>query len=181
MMTAHFNKLQTPLRAVEKYPTTEAQQRRFQSLGWPSVSVRNLWELWSAPEFASSAERKHLDSIEPFDEWEEFALFGCHYFLLIANTPCAFSKLESRNGQNEISATPILMDATYAEYPKGNGLRRFAASFASVGRAGTRPRDMIGNFGGMGLTTRLNCMFEQNFSLSFSACRVVHYKYSHNQ
>jgi tRNA wybutosine-synthesizing protein 4 len=181
MMMAHFNKLQTPLRAVEKYPTTEAQQRRFQSLGWPSVLVRNLWELWHAPEFASSAERKHLDSIEPFDEWEEFALFGCHYFLLVANTPCVFSKLESRNSQSEIAATPMLMDGTYAEYPKGNGLRRFAASFATVGRAGTQPRDMIGNFGGMGLTTRLNCMFKHNFSLSFSACRVVHYKYSHIQ
>jgi tRNA wybutosine-synthesizing protein 4 len=167
MMMAHFKKLQTPLQAVEKYPTTEAQQKRFQSLGWPIVSIHNLWELWSTPDFTSSAERKHLDSIEPFDEWEEFALFGCHYFLLVANTPCAFSKLESRSGQNEIPAAPMLMDAMYAEYPKGNGLRRFAASFASVGRAGTRPRDMIGNFGGMGLTTRLNCTFEQNFSLSF--------------
>jgi hypothetical protein len=58
-----------------------------------------------------------------------------------------------------------MMEAAFAEYPRGNGQRRFAASFASVSRARTRPRDMIGNFGGMGLTTRLNCMsVEQNFS-----------------
>jgi tRNA wybutosine-synthesizing protein 4 len=36
----------------------------------------------------SREERRKLDSVEPFDEWEEFALFAGHYFVLSArNTP----------------------------------------------------------------------------------------------
>jgi tRNA wybutosine-synthesizing protein 4 len=85
-MMAHFDKLQTPLKAVQKYPTTTDQCERFKNFGWPIVSVCNLWELWGSSDFASISERKELDKIEPFDEWEEFALFGCHYFLLIADT-----------------------------------------------------------------------------------------------
>src|SRR5437868_4653194 len=85
-MMAHFDKLQTPLRAVEKYSSTTDQLERFRRLGWPYISVCNLWKLWSSSHFASVSERKELDRIEPFDEWEEFALFGCHYFLLVADT-----------------------------------------------------------------------------------------------
>ena len=32
----------------------------------------------------TAEQRIQLNAIEPFDEWEEFALFACHYFLLLA-------------------------------------------------------------------------------------------------
>lgn len=156
-MITHFDKLQTPLGAARKYPTTAAQKNRFIDLGWSSASVCNLWEMWSDPAFVSLADRKHLDSLEPFDEWEEFALFGCHYFLLVADSslrspyPCFGTNLEQ-------SSNPIgtfkRLEVAYSEYPKAQGCRRFAASIPVRRREGTK--DRVGIFGGMGLKTRTN-------------------------
>ena len=162
MMMTHFRKLQTPLQAVEKYPTIEDQRGRFQALGWPRISIRNLWELWSASDFATAPERKYLDSIEAFDEWEEFALFGCHYFLLVADTSKGKSEpdinldcTQYANADSSVACKPPLwMDVAYGEYPKAQGCRRFAAAIPV--RGGGRSDDRVGNFGGMGLVTRLN-------------------------
>lgn len=42
-MMAHFDKIGTPINALQKYPTTLAQQSRFSGLGWDKVDVQNLW------------------------------------------------------------------------------------------------------------------------------------------
>jgi tRNA wybutosine-synthesizing protein 4 len=156
-MMAHFAKLQTPLGAVRTYPSTDAQEQRFKDLGWPTASAVNLWQLWSSPEFLTAEERKALDSVEPFDEWEEFALFGCHYFLLVAENTQGLSKvktLQSRNSssrRNLIEAMPAHM--TYSENPKVQGLRRFAAALPI--RVSGHPEDGVGNFAGMGAGSRI--------------------------
>lgn len=159
MMISHFNKLGTPLGAVEKYPTTSAQRSRFQSLGWPAVSVCNLWRLWSLPDFVSAEDRKYLETIEQFDEWEEFALFGCHYVLLIADTaqqPAIKSALiDTKTPMLEPSSRSHAATNTFfAEHPKGRGCRRFAAAMPLASQQ--RTVDDIAILGGMGLMTRLN-------------------------
>lgn len=165
---AHFDKLRTFLGAVRKYPTEEAQRSRFEDLGWPNVSVCNLWRLWSSYAFATPEERIALDRIEPFDEWEEFALFGCHYFLLVADSANTMSNSISlaavpgtetktpsgdpaNSSSNPADSDPQL-DLTFSEYPKSHGFRRFAAAMSTKGQ--DRARGRIGVFGGMGLTTR---------------------------
>ncbi|KUJ23104.1 LCM-domain-containing protein [Mollisia scopiformis] len=157
-MMAHFNKLGTPLRAVEKYPTTSAQKSRFHSLGWPNVAVCNLWRLWSLPDFVSSTDREHLNGVEPFDEWEEFSLFGCHYFLLVADTEQSFARpllAETEIGRKVPSPEPKLkLNVTFEEHPKHHGCRRFAAAMPLASHQ--RTVDDVGIFGGMGLMTRLN-------------------------
>ncbi|KAH6713629.1 hypothetical protein BKA61DRAFT_46079 [Leptodontidium sp. MPI-SDFR-AT-0119] len=167
-MMAHFDKLRTFLGAVRKYPTEEAQRSRFEDLGWPNVSVCNLWRLWSSYAFATPEERIALDRIEPFDEWEEFALFGCHYFLLVADSANSMSNSISlaavpgtetktpsgdpaNSSSNPADSDPQL-DLTFSEYPKSHGFRRFAAAMSTKGQ--DRARGRIGVFGGMGLTTR---------------------------
>ncbi|KAF2203196.1 LCM-domain-containing protein [Delitschia confertaspora ATCC 74209] len=88
-MLKHFHKLTTPIHAVELYRSLYQQKARFATRGWKSVIVRNLWDLWSDPTVIGPEQRRHLDKTEPFDEWEEFALFGGHYFLLVAmNSSC---------------------------------------------------------------------------------------------
>jgi hypothetical protein len=158
-MMAHFEKLKTPLGAVEKYPTTSAQQRRFQSLGWTNVSAQNLWSLFSSPDFLRPEERKALDQVEPFDEWEEFALFGCHYVLLVANTdyfPGAVADLHEMDTPLKQSSSTLEMEVRFSRSPKGCGCKRFAAGLPLKGpdRASTN----IGNFAGMGLQTRVDSM-----------------------
>jgi tRNA wybutosine-synthesizing protein 4 len=174
-MLAHFTKLRTPLNAVQKYQTTLHQEQRFRQAGWLNVSVWNLWELWGTSDFLTAGQRTALDDVEPFDEWEEFALFGCHYFLLVAkNTACPCLQLTTEADQAKASllrrgappqtsvnlvgikgpllAEPASMKST--EYPKLGGRRRFGASMPI--RGSDRRRDLVGNFGGLGLESRLN-------------------------
>jgi tRNA wybutosine-synthesizing protein 4 len=162
-MMAHFDKLQTPINAVQRYSTCIAQQQRFESLGWSKVAVRNLWELWSASEFLTSAERRVLEKIEPFDEWEEFALFGCHYFLLVADTGgsnvasphfLANQGIEARTSTTINDGNYTDLQATFTQYPKLQGRRRFAAAMPLTGPDRSILR--FGVFGGMGLVTRMN-------------------------
>ena len=160
---AHFVKLNTPLRAVQKYPTTGAQEERFKNRGWSKASARNLWRLWNDPTFLTSEERISLDAVEPFDEWEEFALFGCHYFLLVASTAAETSGWESSEGKpssssndcsNHTVVPSIAFEMEYSENPKAQGSRRFGAVMPL--KSQNRTQDIVGVFGGMGLNTRLN-------------------------
>lgn len=159
-MMAHFNKLHTPLRAVSKYPTTLAQEERFKTLGWSKASAWNLWQLWNDPNFITSQERVSLDIPEPFDEWEEFALFGCHYFLLVADNAATRDSSEkafpyANNGSvSQDVARSVEVEVAYSENPKAQGCRRFAAILPL--RGSTRTEDRVGIFGGMGLETRMN-------------------------
>jgi tRNA wybutosine-synthesizing protein 4 len=162
-MMAHFTKLNTPLRAVQKYPTTLAQEERFKGLGWSRASARNLWHLWNDSDFIAPQERMLLDVLEPFDEWEEFALFGSHYFLLVANTSATtpgfeFSGEDPLSSDNSFSsrdyAHSVKLDVSFSENPKTQGCRRFGAVLPL--RGSNRSEDRVALFGGMGLHTRTN-------------------------
>ncbi|KAL8778910.1 MAG: hypothetical protein Q9213_007183 [Squamulea squamosa] len=83
-MMQHFVNLGTPLRCVQKYPLLEDQERRFIRAGYHSVKARTLWHIWQDQCVIAPDLRLHLNKVEPFDEWEEFALFSSHYFILEA-------------------------------------------------------------------------------------------------
>lgn len=157
---AHFKKLGTPLHSVQRYPTTNHQEDRFTKLGWKSARARNLWDLWSDPDFINDIEQTYLNEIEPFDEWEEFALFGCHYVLLIASTTeqVEVQRNTTGNGKSD-SEYPEGSDypatAVFSEYSNGKGCNRFASAIPM--RSTSRPSDnMFGVFGGVGTTTRVS-------------------------
>lgn len=97
-MVQHFENLHTPLRSISRYPSLAHQAGRFKQRGWTSVSVKSLWDTWRDPTIVSSGIRRAVDAAEPFDEWEEFILFACHYFLLVAST----STTRSENMSNPI-------------------------------------------------------------------------------
>ncbi|KAF7510400.1 hypothetical protein GJ744_006679 [Endocarpon pusillum] len=137
-MLRHFQKLHTPLRSVHKYPDSHTQTQRFHDAGWDSVDLDNLWELWSDQSFLAPSQRLQLDSIEPFDEWEEFALFAAHYFLLTARTKrelqekpgCADEEARSNVSTRTASASDQsrgTYSLEFVENPKLKGLRRSGA------------------------------------------------------
>lgn len=166
-MLAHFNKLQTPLQSVDLYPTVNSQETRFKNRGWPDVKARNLWGLWNSRDFLTPEQRISLDEIEPFDEWEEFALFGEHYFLLLASTntdyraslkdnlstPLIDAASSDRELLSRSTKQQIPMQIYYKEYPNGEGCRRFGENLIL---RHTKPSGAVANFAGMGLNTRLN-------------------------
>ncbi|MCJ1392139.1 tRNA methyltransferase ppm2 [Xylographa bjoerkii] len=158
-MQSHFEKLNTPLKSIHRYPTPKHQALRFKERDWSSVSSRSLWDLWCDSRFISARERSSLNAFEPFDEWEAFALFASHYILLIAsNTAKAtavdyhteatyLSSDDTTNGcdANEAAFVP---DTRMPHQPKET-MRTHAALYK--GR-----RDEFYHYGGFGEMKRLD-------------------------
>ncbi|KIV81096.1 hypothetical protein, variant 2 [Exophiala sideris] len=84
-MTSYYAKQGTPLRSNFKYCGRHTHTQRLVEAGFTQIEYQNLWELWSDPRFLSPSQRMFLDHVEPFDEWEEFALFASHYALVVAH------------------------------------------------------------------------------------------------
>ncbi|OAP62679.1 hypothetical protein AYL99_01906 [Fonsecaea erecta] len=164
-MLKHFAKLGTPLRSVLTYPSCHTQTLRFQDAGYPHVEIQNLWELWADPRFLSPSQRMSLDEAEPFDEWEEFALFASHYCLIIAQTgpePLVPEQQRSRRASvdslaSDMSARTVSphRDNTqwfaykYSANPEKEGRSHHGSAFIVPGQ------DAIAVHGGVGLRGRL--------------------------
>jgi tRNA wybutosine-synthesizing protein 4 len=166
-MLRHFEKLGSPLRTVLKYPGNYAQSQRFFAAGFQNIESQNLWALWSSPAFLSPSERMRLDHIEPFDEWEEFALFASHYTFLIAQTDGGTLPSTRRRRESEVSISSDLSTRTaspirygnqwfaykYSPNPVGDGCTHHGASFP------IRGEDAVAVHGGWGLHERLKTTF----------------------
>jgi tRNA wybutosine-synthesizing protein 4 len=151
-MQSHFQKLNTPLKSVRTYPTVGDQYTRFSSRGWNSVQVSTLWQAWADETFLSASERRQLDEIEPFDEWEEFALFASHYCVVHAKagsnaTAIPVPSLPRTTGIPVQKAT-----LQFDECPGTRGQRRFAAA---VQLSQDRPQPLLLNVMGLGTKARL--------------------------
>ena len=172
-MLAHFQKLKTPLHTIG---TMDAMKQRFTSAGWPetAMEMHSLWELWSEPTFLSPEQRRVLDAIEPFDEWEEFAIFASHYFLLLAerksDTDYTFKPYRASLAANRASRLPSPVGSTGSggqspdldpeyrlgvqEFPGSQVPRRFGALIPPAMRG--QDGDAIGLHGGLGTQERLD-------------------------
>lgn len=151
-MMTHFYKLQAPLHAIHKYPSLAQQEQRFRDAGWTHARARSLWELWADDEFLPASTRTGLDVFEAFDEWEEFALFASHYFLLIASNCTEDPKnlatdpeQSDEQGQMHDSCGFVLRPQCPRESP---GRRRNGALIPDSD-------DSLGHYGGLGQQSRL--------------------------
>lgn len=146
----HFKKLGAPLYSIHEYPTLEQQEQRFKSAGWEHANARSLWELWSDDEFLSSSVRASLDAVESFDEWEEFALFASHYFLLHASTrnPAATGDLHKTTLEEMAQCNTSEKYTLVPHCPPGGDQRRYGAIIPDQDGS-------LGHHGGLGRQTRL--------------------------
>lgn len=153
-MLGHFEKLKTPLKSVFTYPDLQAQQARFASRGWSHVDVSSLWKIWSSDQWLSADERKRIDAIEPFDEWEEFALFAAHYCVVIARTYYGSPRMVpiSSKAQEKLGVPVLIPDADVREYSGTRGQRRFGAAMRLRNHLG---EEFLANTFGHGTNTRL--------------------------
>ncbi|KAH6614225.1 hypothetical protein C7974DRAFT_73126 [Boeremia exigua] len=157
-MLTHFDKLHASINSVKQYQTLAQQSSRFLDAGWPSLElVDNLWALWSDDSFTPPSLRRKVDAIEPFDEWEEFALFGAHYFLLVASNAQADAATlpdvsrHYTDAHVDSSSGPTSISLRSVELPKDSTWtpRRFNAAF-------TLGEDTIAVHGGQGPQNRLS-------------------------
>ncbi|KAL8965063.1 MAG: hypothetical protein Q9197_006689 [Variospora fuerteventurae] len=152
-MLQHFDNLNTPLKCVHTYPTPEDQHSRFLGAGFHSAQARTLWDIWHDTSLVEPRSRSLLNSIEPFDEWEEFSLFSLHYVLVEASKIChapdvhntkrpTMSPLELGAQVNAVQAINE-MTAQVVSSPNKRRQRKFGA--VTVGT-----QIMIGMHGGIG-------------------------------
>ncbi|KAJ0345853.1 hypothetical protein KNSL1_007977 [Colletotrichum chrysophilum] len=127
-MLKHFNKLNTPIKSVHRYPSVASQEARFETLGWSAAESWTLWEAWADDLFMTSEERRALDVVEPFDEWEEFALFASHYVVILASTFGSDNgrHISQKPGDSTIPSYQTHMNLS--KYEANRGHRRFGAA-----------------------------------------------------
>ncbi|EGC47393.1 tRNA wybutosine-synthesizing protein 4 [Histoplasma capsulatum var. duboisii H88] len=162
VMMKDFLKLQCPLHSVHKYPSLRQQEQRFRGSGWTNAKATNLWELWNDPTFVTEDERLSLDSIEAFDEWEEFALFASHHFLLSASIRKTAAESEPPDGLGKALVEPSPLALTPLCSPKLTSKRRFGAILPTSANT-------FGLHGGLGQQTRLSSTDEYTVSKSKTA------------
>lgn len=80
-MLAHFSKLRSSLKCVEQYPEKKDQIARFKQY-YKNAEIRDLFENWN--ELIDDDIKVRMESIEEFDEWEEFIMFCQHYVIVHA-------------------------------------------------------------------------------------------------
>ena len=148
-MLEHFAK-QTPLKVLYAYPQLFDQTQRFLRRGWHSALARSLWSLWQENGFLDANARHEVEKVEPFDEWEEFALFSGHYFVLWASTLATserpnWMEIELASTQQYTNNNPpSTADVVGQKLSKDHIRHRFAASFTTdqnniVCHGGTAP------------------------------------------
>ncbi|MCJ1414067.1 tRNA methyltransferase ppm2 [Xylographa parallela] len=158
-MQGHFEKLNTPLKSIHKYPTPKHQAQRFTERNWSSVSARSLWNLWCDSGFISPRERSSLNAFEPFDEWEAFAIFASHYVLLVASntakakaidyhTETTYLGSDDTTNGHDANEAPFVPDTGMPHQPKET-IRTHGALYK--GR-----RDEFYHYGGFGEMKRLD-------------------------
>ncbi|XP_033472788.1 tRNA wybutosine-synthesizing protein 4 [Epinephelus lanceolatus] len=83
IMQDHFLKLNSTLHALQLYPDTAAQRRRFLGKGWEQCVCLDMNDFYLG--LVSEEERRRVESLEPFDEYEEWHQKCSHYFILTAS------------------------------------------------------------------------------------------------
>ncbi|KAL9607931.1 MAG: hypothetical protein Q9167_007201 [Letrouitia subvulpina] len=160
-MLQHFQSLQTPLRSVQKYPRLIDQEKRFLRAGWEFAKAKSLWDLFCDLTIVSNEQKLWLNTVEPFDEYEEFVLFASHYFCLEAakssqptgSIPAGLQRLpfqqkdQTSDSMDEISYLKLQFKAS----TRFSGCRRFGAIFPLYDK-------LIGHHGGLGSQSRLDSL-----------------------
>ena len=135
-MVNSYVKLQTPIKSTLRYPSLADQRKRFQDNGFTCINdARTLFSLWEDDTFLDCNEREALDSVESFDEWEEFSLFASHHFILKASVKSLDESTDqtSESSSKEEQAPELrrqIRTLTGAFVPsiQNQGLRRHGAS-----------------------------------------------------
>ncbi|GAW82689.1 leucine carboxyl methyltransferase [Plasmodium gonderi] len=82
VMINNFNQRGIELKSIFKYDNISKQLNRFKSLGWDHVYISDMNEIYDY--HLNLDEKKKIEKIEMFDEFEEWRLLQNHYFILVA-------------------------------------------------------------------------------------------------
>ncbi|XP_053451711.1 tRNA wybutosine-synthesizing protein 4 [Nycticebus coucang] len=128
-MLHHFRQLNSPLHGLDHFPDVEAQRRRFLQAGWTACSAMDMNEFYRR--FLSAEERRRMENLEPFDEFEEWHLKCAHYFILAASTGNSLSQIlifppsEPFPRVDPVSPSGVLPASVVTSDTQGSTLKRY--------------------------------------------------------
>lgn len=93
-MLKHFKKNDSPLQSVINYHTIQSQIDRFTKLGYSNCNAGDMLQLWNN---LSLEIKQKIETIQPFDELEEFHLFCHHYIISHCTNNSEFTFVEPYN------------------------------------------------------------------------------------
>lgn len=128
-MLNHFRSYGSPLNSVELYPKLEDQISRFKTRGWKNVHARDLTQFWSKE--VTDEQKAFVSSVEDFDEWEEFIIFGQHYFILDAINEKISSSSSSSGSQEERQMSEDVLRANHVVNQTQLAVKDFNRKFGS--------------------------------------------------
>ncbi|KOB58558.1 hypothetical protein PFHG_00306 [Plasmodium falciparum HB3] len=82
VMIDNFSHRGINLKSIYKYYNLQTQLERYKSLGWVNVYINDMNEIYDY--HINMEEKKKIELIEMFDEFEEWRLLQNHYFILVA-------------------------------------------------------------------------------------------------
>ncbi|KAJ8314208.1 hypothetical protein KUTeg_008769 [Tegillarca granosa] len=79
-MQNHFQVIGSPLKCINAFPFLESQTERCKKLGWSECEALDMNQFYNY--LVPSEERRIIEHLEPFDEYEEWNLKCAHYMIL---------------------------------------------------------------------------------------------------
>lgn len=113
-MLYHFDHLRSPLQCVKDYSTKEKQRNRFRQY-YPNVAVVDMFESWQ--QLVLEEKKRLIDTVEPFDEWEEFIVFCQHYVVIHATNSTTRILVESNEDEALLLAQQLDLKLIELEKP----------------------------------------------------------------
>ncbi|XP_056015554.1 tRNA wybutosine-synthesizing protein 4-like [Ostrea edulis] len=90
-MQNHFQLIGSPLKCINSFPTLHTQRDRFLNLGWSRSEAADMNHFYA--ELVPPDEQHRVESLEPFDEYEEWHLKCNHYMVVNATNSDSFPSL----------------------------------------------------------------------------------------
>lgn len=137
-MLSHFESMRAPLLT---FLTKQQQMTRFKDLGFDHIDVMDVQTFWN--EVIDDDEKKRIDGLEPFDEFEEYQLLCNAYALTLAK----FSGHDANGDIHQQNERHTTTDTTISHVPLNKNL-----FFKRFGHCSTLSGDsshilMFGGFG----------------------------------
>ncbi|XP_061177591.1 tRNA wybutosine-synthesizing protein 4-like [Saccostrea echinata] len=147
-MQSHFQLIGSPLKCINAFPTLQAQRDRFLNLGWSRSEAADMNHFYR--ELVPPSEQQRVESLEPFDEYEEWHLKCNHYMIVSAANTDSFPTLLS---DIQTSHNPGIRDCITVEGgDTSNSIWRFGHSSLLLGDGHS-----LVSFGGFGEERGKHC------------------------
>lgn len=157
VMRANLDRCGSSLLGIHSHPSVAAQRKRFaETLHYPHVRVQTILGIWQR---LDPAQRRHIENLEEFDEYEEWIEKCAHYVIITASHHALPDAGPDDPDAGPVAQPPLAAPWTTREQIKCGGRSSDAQLWGhSVVAWGAR-LVVFGGYGGAHRHERVNALF----------------------